>query len=545
MDRRGRSYTQQERDEQIRYQKNKRTQKVVEDLDEHLDGRNSAKSRRTEANKMSYLYMKKSTNHDNIRLALALKESQRHQGNYYLQNSKISEHERRKREDIIRAGNGIIKTFNNKVDDIRRQRSKFDDDSRKTLEGQEKHICELTRNVNKQTFYLNDRGILKPINQANVYLCDKCPKGPKQFLSLESLKEHDNYIHKRITCEKCGQFYTSQSSFDEHMEMHRRRKCSLCGESLENEEMLIKHKTLNHVMGNKMITCEIEGCEKDFKGEESYQEHKKLHGMIECTQCHSFVPKEEWENHRMKVHGFIQKHCKKCKESFTKMSSYEKHMRCKFSFLKCTTCPKEFVDKPTLEEHQNVHMLESKLPQHINEDNKLFKCDKCPEEFILKKSYDHHMNSHQKNIFSVLKCESCPKQSFDTMIALNQHIIQKHKNYGKDEDGEFKCDVCGSKFTYLMRLLQHKENGHTGEGKFKCKDCSHNYSSNYALNLHLNHCKKDNFDGKFERESDRAKARRTCRYCDQEFPSDRHRQKHVSKKHKIEHMEFIKEHKTE
>lgn len=139
---------------------------------------------------------------------------------------------------------------------------------------------------------------------------------------------------KPFKCEICGKGFANQTGQNKHMVVHsneRPHTCAICGFSFKMKRQLVKHyrrhltpgsvkcpvcnKTyyskseLNHHMpthtGEKNFKCRE--CDKAFTSSSSLARHKMVHNgaKFECHICgQSFIRKEIWRTHLIKVHEF-------------------------------------------------------------------------------------------------------------------------------------------------------------------------------------------------------------------------------------------------
>ncbi|XP_068630168.1 oocyte zinc finger protein XlCOF20-like [Battus philenor] len=107
-------------------------------------------------------------------------------------------------------------------------------------------------------------------------------------------------------------------------------------------------------------------------------------------------------------------------------------------------------------------------------------CDLCGEVF---KDQDklsiHKRNFHFKN---PVKCPKCPRFCASDYY-LKRHIKRKHEN-----DKNFVCTACGSRFAFKGEMTNHYKNVHNKASLpkkvFACKICNKNYKCHKSVIVH-------------------------------------------------------------
>ena len=78
------------------------------------------------------------------------------------------------------------------------------------------------------------------------------------------------------------------------------------------------------------------------------------------------------------------------------------------------------------------------------------------------------------------------KNKHQCKLCGEKHIldIKKHKLI-HEEDKNFMCEDCGSKWSTKSDLMYHAARVHSKEGKFKCSTCGKQFGKEYQLSRHM------------------------------------------------------------
>ena len=196
--------------------------------------------------------------------------------------------------------------------------------------------------------------------------------------------------------------------------------------------------------------------------------------------------------------------CNECNRDFSKTLNPKKRLRehvrrihLKNGKFQCTSCPKSFVCRQGLRDHEPVHSKErnhactycgqtflrlSHLYIHTrtHEEEKNFRCEACFFTFNVQSELKDHCEKNHSNISIDIKCSVCKQNLFSS-----QSIYSHSLRHSGTRD--WKCEVCGSAFKRKQILDQHKkrhfEDPNQGK-KFACEKCSKEFLTSSALGEH-------------------------------------------------------------
>jgi len=241
----------------------------------------------------------------------------------------------------------------------------------------------------------------------------------------------------------------------------------------------------------------------------------------DCEECgKTFNRKTNYRLHIATVHSSFP--CKKCEDephfdSKIKFITHavEVHSDASYVHLKCKTCPKIFMNKTLLRNHEvTVHKL------NISEKLADTTCSVCAKVFPTRSSYNLHYASHLDDRSHL--CTTCG-MAFKTKATLKGHSVIH-------TDIEFSCTKCDKSFKTSERLKRHdkrhlkEEYALLGKPLFTCSHCSEGFFSEYQYKKHkisTHRLATENSKGDYK-----------CTHCDEVFHTRPQLVKHLNKEHK-------------
>lgn len=137
--------------------------------------------------------------------------------------------------------------------------------------------------------------------------------------------------------------------------------------------------------------------------------------------------------------------------------------------FRCAYCPKAFLHKYHLDNHENQ--------QHTG--IRAFKCGLCDKTFAVKNIRDKHERFVCKKVLNY-PCELCPKK-FSSNTKRDHHILSVHT---EDSQKPFQCSYCSKGFATKFTLSEH-ENTHTNARPNLCPICGMGFNNQASRNAHV------------------------------------------------------------
>ena len=238
---------------------------------------------------------------------------------------------------------------------------------------------------------------------------------------------------------------------------------------------------------------------------------KEVQSLFKCCQCAgSYASRISLQKHIDSIHYQINFLCDKCKCTFTRRDSYERHMKNKHpedekqsKFFECERCEKKFTRNSDL----NRHIKESCIP----EENSSFKCELCDTSFKRKSDLERHTNaSFNSDGSPKFVCTQCDKNLCNRKLLMN-HCKTQHC----DVSGSFRCHRCETNFVTDSDLKVHQNATHFPEF-YRCESCKTTFANKDNLKRHL---------------TIRQAAKHTCKECGNCFCSGELLRKHENAQH--------------
>ena len=290
--------------------------------------------------------------------------------------------------------------------------------------------------------------------------------------------------------------------------------CSDCRTINYLNIMQPEDRNTNNVTFNRLYEIAIWGtfechvCGAKLSSRQSLGIHQEAHASVasnklKCTLC----PRDFLDQRRLRAHenGHVGKikSCPLCPAKLSEKYAFKTHMKMVHSNISfsCDICQSNFSSKQYLKMHQNTHKEE-----------KSFKCSMCKLQFNFSSSLKDHTQRYHRVPANVENqtCNICSKIFLST-IALRQHNKSIHKGI------TFPCTICSHKAKSTDSLRIHMRR-HTGERPFVCNMCSKNFATGANLKVH----KKSHTD---------KKEMVHCRLCEEEMEK-RNLKYHTEVKHR-------------
>jgi hypothetical protein len=229
-------------------------------------------------------------------------------------------------------------------------------------------------------------------------------KVQEKIVEIDQIDPNIPYVEKgwkkvRLECLKCNTTFTSQKSYDKHMNfVNHDIQCPICHQKFASDVVIRKHlrtHTKRTLANNNSIKCNV--CDKSFKSEFYLKSHKLIHTgdlPFGCDKCSAkFNRKDKLKRHSL-LHGTGMKYpCPfqentKCKKVFYRMDKLKSHIQTHGNTKrrKCSHCQQMFSNSTLLRNHISAsHDFSSKK----------IKCFECEETFKLEKQRRiHHESKH-------------------------------------------------------------------------------------------------------------------------------------------------------
>ena len=252
--------------------------------------------------------------------------------------------------------------------------------------------------------------------------------------------------------------------------------------------------------------------------------------------------------------------CNECNRDFSKTLNPKKRLRehvrrvhLKNGKFQCSDCPKSFVCRQGLRDHEPVHSKErnhactycgktflrlSHLYIHTrtHEEEKNFRCEGCFFTFNVQSELKDHCEKNHSDISINIKCSVCKQNLFSS-----QSIYSHSLRHSGTRD--WKCDVCGSAFKRKQILDQHKKRHLEDSNQHKksiCEQCSKEFPTSSALGEHISidhHTSSSNLMSSVS--DNKACDGNKCNVCSKVFKNVDNYMEHVKSHSKIQEMESI------
>ncbi|XP_052764271.1 uncharacterized protein LOC128206110 isoform X2 [Mya arenaria] len=248
-------------------------------------------------------------------------------------------------------------------------------------------------------------------------------------------------------------------------------ECDVCQQSFQTAAYLYRHMVIH----TDMFVCNK--CKKTFSRKDSLQKHvlkcclelAHEYEMLYCEVCHRVFSKEGGlERHKAKCKS---KACEKCDRIFATADDLEVH-QCQTNAnneelgrYSCGQCGKCF---------QSMYYLQLHRQMHVNQHT----CEKCGRNLPSQEELEYHRLLCETlgliRLYGMGRCSICNQQFVTARAFREHHLIHTHPH---------QCETCQKRFTGESQLTNHDCPGVTNQ--LQCEACSRTFKSLTVYNKHV------------------------------------------------------------
>ncbi|CAL7950022.1 unnamed protein product [Xylocopa violacea] len=317
----------------------------------------------------------------------------------------------------------------------------------------------------------------KSYNNKQIAIIDKFPNVTTTCsnVSLEKMTDHNVQENSSTICNE------SQNKNHKHEEIlpqlkliktlsstrEKAERCNICGFHFPDNNILLLHKQLVHMINEKDMdvipenllknySCHL--CSKVFKMRGSLMVHMRV--AHTGYNLGSLAKGEQMEL----IFNENKYSCPTCGKKFKKEQHVMQHLKThEAKQWECDICNKMFTTKYFLKKHKRLHSGE--MP---------YKCSICNKTFTFQQSYHKHRLYHKDD--KPHTCTTCGR-SFKELSTLHNHE--------RIHTGEkpFACETCGKCFRQRVSYLVHRRI-HTGVMPYKCTICGKSFRYKVSQRTH-------------------------------------------------------------
>ena len=231
-------------------------------------------------------------------------------------------------------------------------------------------------------------------------------------------------------------------------------KCPECKKIFQKSHYLKMHMPSHSSL---MTCCNV--CGKTFANRKSLKFHKK--------KMHSEpVPQGQPENRPSEPAVSIQE-VKEEDGNDADASDYGAPLIMTF---KCSKCPKVFLSKGFLVEHESTHVYDKPFP-----------CEGCGKKYVIWESLKFHVTMNPQ---CQREAQTQPSSAFQQNTDTTTTVMPNETDDGRT----FKCPYCERSFQSFGSMKQHTH-VHDSVKRFSCNICGSGYVNKSSLIRHMNNSK--------------------------------------------------------
>ena len=242
-------------------------------------------------------------------------------------------------------------------------------------------------------------------------------------------------------------------------------RCTFCGETFISVKRMICHVSISH----------------DQESKNAQDEKEKNIIQYNCRFCESsFSKTSTYNKHMTKKHSTeTTRMCEECNKYFVNINSFTKHMQTQHPTTQTRTC--EVCQK--LFSNTSQRLLKKSLVDHMITEHStvpFFDCDICQQSFVKESSLYSHKISHNRSFI----CHICAKD-FCSQPQLDRHSLKIHgTEEEKNRAKKYICNICSFRCYTNCGLNAHVQM-HSETYDFQCDQCDYKSKTKQALNIHV------------------------------------------------------------
>lgn len=259
----------------------------------------------------------------------------------------------------------------------------------------------------------------------------------------------------------------------------------ICGSDKEFEETPVKKLKMSRAprkaqaAGKKIRTRNYFASEKVDK----YLEHDQIvreFCSLECDNCdnETFETFLQMHRHYRKLHPERQASITCCGRKLTSRHTAVEHITDHhvIKFQKCSECEQLFKTMKA-------------LYQHMCTEHSKYQCWVCQRGFLQQKTMQNHLKYCELTGFT-FECIICKKDTFSSFVKLKDHqLFHKQVEAEKKAGAVFVCDVCPFSTSSRSGFNQHQKKHMIAKyfdenGGYKCEICGKTLRSERTLEIH-------------------------------------------------------------